>query len=727
VESPLLRSLNPEQRRAVEVPEGPVLVLAGAGSGKTRVIAHRIAHLLADRHHSPHNLLAVTFTNKAAEAMKARVLALLQKESLPFLWMGTFHGICARILRADIETLGGPWTREFTIYDSDDSKNVVKAILKERGLSDPQNGPGVLQSAISRAKCEGLGPEALAARSRHGHSGPAAEVYREYSARLAAANAVDFDDLLLLALRVLEEQEAVRAAYQQRFHQILVDEYQDTNRIQYRLLRLLSGRWGNLFAVGDEDQSIYSWRGSDIQNILAFREDFPSAEVIRLERNYRSTSRILEAANALVAHNTSRLGKNLWTERSGGEPVRLFTAPTDREEAAFVGDTVRQLEAQGYGAAQMAVLFRTNAQSRTFEEAFLNRGVAYQIVGGLKFYERKEVKDIVAYLRAGLNPLDRVSLLRILNVPPRGLGKGAVEALEAACRDRGLTLWQAVKEAAAGDEMPARARTALKSLVALLEALATRASSSPPSALAEWVIGETAYVEYLQSQAGEGPDPETRMENLRELVSAMREFEAREGGDLRAFLERQALASDQDGLKNGAGDTTVKLMTFHAAKGLEYPVVFLVGLEEGFCPHQLSTESPDQVEEERRLCYVGMTRAMDRLYLCWARERYVFGAPQRRVPSPFLGEIPARLLEETGGLRMPEMTGFAAAAQALNEVRYVPLEPTFRPGARVHHAKFGFGTVLSVESDGEDAKVTVSFARFGKKKLLASLARLEVV
>ena len=721
--------LNDAQREAVEHVAGPMLVLAGAGSGKTRVIAHRIAYLLSERRLSPHNLLAVTFTNKAAQEMRQRVLALLRKESLPFLWMGTFHGICARLLRADVEALGGPWTRDFTIYDQEDSRGVVKALLRERGISDQEYAPAAVASALSRAKSEGLDAAAFAERARDRRGGTLAELFRGYEARLRAANALDFDDLLHVALRVLEEREAVRTSYQQRFQQILVDEYQDTNRIQYRLLRILSARWGNLFAVGDEDQSIYSWRGSDIQNILDFQSDFPRAEVVRLERNYRSTSSILGAANALVAHNTRRLGKNLWTERSGGEPVRLFSAPSDREEAAFVGDALRRLaDARRYAWRQMAVLYRTNAQSRSFEEALLNRGVPYQVVGGLKFYERKEVKDILAYLRVAQNPFDRVSLLRILNVPPRGLGKATLETLELDARRRGTSLWQAVRDAAAGEDLAARARNALRGFVALMETLAARISTQSPADLAGWVIGETGYVEFLENRPEGDPDPESRMENLRELVSAMREFEAREGGDLRAFLERQALSSDQDGLvETGPGGDTVKLLTLHAAKGLEFPVVFLAGLEEGFCPHQLSTDSPEEIEEERRLCYVGMTRAMDCLHLTWSRERYIFGTPQRRAPSPFLGEIPAGMVEQVGLARPEGPAGFAAAAAAFHEVHYVPVESALRPGLRVHHPKYGFGVVLSVENAGEDEKVTVSFSRFGRKKLLASLARLDAV
>ncbi len=723
----LFRDLNSEQQRAVAAEGGPVLILAGAGSGKTRVIAHRIAWLLTERHASPHGLLAVTFTNKAAAEMRQRVLGLLEKDSLPFLWMGTFHGICARMLRADIEALKGPWTRDFTIYGQDDSKSVVRAVMREQGVSDQQIAPAGVQSAISRAKSEGLNPISLANSARDERMGTIAAVFRGYEARLKAANALDFDDLLNLALCLVEERDDIRLRYQERFHHILVDEYQDTNRIQYRLLKLLSGRWNDIFAVGDEDQSIYSWRGSDIQNILDFQKDFPKAQVIRLERNYRSTNKILAASNSLVAHNTRRLGKNLWTELSGGEPVRLFSAPSDREEAAFIADTLAQLKHSTYSWRQMAILYRTNAQSRAFEEALLNRSIPYQVVGGLKFYLRKEVKDVLAYIQAALNPLDRAALLRIINVPPRGLGKASLDTLAAKALEQGTSLWRVLCIAAEGDLLPIRPRRAVHDFVALLKAIGARAASQPPADLADWVIHETQMAEYLKAQSEGGPDAQSRIENLQELVSAIREFEVREQGDLRAFLERQALASDQDSLENGQGADTAKLMTLHAAKGLEFPVVFLAGLEEGFCPHQLSSNSPAGVEEERRLCYVGMTRAMERLYLTWARERYIFGSPQRRTPSSFLSEIPMSMVEEVGGVSQTGPASFAVAAAALDDIRYIPAEASFRPGAKVHHRKYGLGVVLSVESNGADEKVTVSFSRFGRKKLLASLARLEVV
>jgi DNA helicase-2/ATP-dependent DNA helicase PcrA len=723
----LLDPLNPEQRQAVQLDGGPALVLAGAGSGKTRVIAHRIAYLILEKHVSPHHILAVTFTNKAAGEMRERVMRLLQKESLPFLWIGTFHSVCARMLRADVEALGGPVTKDFSILDADDQNSLVRSLLRERGISSQNFAPRAVLSAISRAKCDGVDPEAYAAKAAGHFALTVAPLYRDYDRRLRSSNTLDFDDLLLVTLRLLEEREEVRKKYQHQFQHILVDEYQDTNRIQYRLLKALSERWGNIFAVGDEDQSIYRWRGADIQNILDYQRDFKGAAVIKLERNYRSTGAILDAANTLVAHNTRRLGKNLWTERAGGPSVRLYAAPSDREEAAFVADSLQALRPR-YSWRQMAVLYRTNAQSRSFEEACLNRRIPYQVVGGLKFYERREIKDLLAYLQVALNPLDRMALLRILNVPPRGIGKATVEQLQALSRDRGTTLLEAVRMAAEEEEhLGARTRLALRSFLEILDGLRQRLVGMSPAALTEWLLSATGYVEYLTTLPEGGPDPETRLENIRELVSAMREFEAQEGGDLRLFLERQALASDQDDLENGGVDS-VKLMTLHAAKGLEFPVVFLCGLEEELCPHVLSMNSEDGMEEERRLCYVGMTRAMDQLTLTWARQRYVYGVVQPRLASPFLREIPASSLEEVGGVSAPRAAaGLAEAAALLQQAQALQQGPAFRVGGRVHHKKYGFGIILSVEGQGDDAKVTVSFNRFGKKKLLAGVAKLEKV
>jgi DNA helicase-2/ATP-dependent DNA helicase PcrA len=724
VPNTLLDALNPEQKEAVTHGEGPALVIAGAGSGKTRVIAHRIAWLLTEKHTSPRSILAVTFTNKASDEMRNRVMSLMDKPALPFLWIGTFHSICARLLRADVEALGGPYNKDFTILDADDAAGLVRRILRDRGVSERNFQPKAVRAAISRAKTEGVDSETFAAKARGHFAQTIAPIYRTYENQLRSSNVVDFDDLLLIALHLLESVEPVRRKYQEQFRHILVDEYQDTNRIQYRLLRLLSERWGNIFAVGDEDQSIYRWRGADIQNILDFQRDFRDAAVIKLERNYRSTKPILEAANNLVSHNTQRLGKNLWTERDGGHAVKLFAAPTDREEAAYAADTIQGLKGR-FDWRQMAVLYRTNAQSRSFEEACLNRGIPYQVIGGLRFYERKEIKDILAYLRVALNPLDRVALLRVLNVPPRGIGKVTVEQLEKMAREDGGSLLDAVRRAAAGDVFPTRATSALKGFLDIVDGTSARLPNVPPADLVEWVLSAAGYVDYIAEQSQAGPDPETRLENIRELVSAMREFENQEGGDLRLFLERQALYSDQDDLKNGAMDA-VKLMTLHAAKGLEFPVVFLAGLEQDLCPHVLSSQSEDGVEEERRLCYVGMTRAMDTLHLSWARQRYVYGQVQERLPSPFLREIPAALIEEVKGVGGAPM-GLQEAAAMLEKANKPKAAPKLRVGARVHHAKYGFGIVLSTEGSGDALKVTVSFNRHGRKKLLANLARLEIV
>ncbi len=723
---PLLDSLNPEQREAVTHEGGPALVLAGAGSGKTRVIAHRIAFLITEKHASPHNILAVTFTNKAAREMRERVCALLRKQALPFLWLGTFHGICARLLRADVEALGGPHTKDFTILDADDALSMVRHFLKERGLSDRNFQPRAVASAISKAKCDGVDASHFASKAQGHFALSVAPVYGDYERRLAASNTVDFDDLLLLALRLLDEKDEVREKYQRQFQHILVDEYQDTNRIQYRLLKALSGKWGNVFAVGDEDQSIYKWRGADIQNILDFTRDFKGAKVIKLERNYRSSQPILDAANALVSRNTQRLGKNLWTDRDGGAKTRLFAAPSEREEAAWVMDTLQTLHAR-FGWRQMAVLYRTNAQSRSFEEAALNRRIPYQVVGGLKFYERKEVKDVLAYLHVALNPLNRVALLRILNVPARGIGKTTQDQMEALARDRSTSLMEALSLAVEEDLVATRTKVAIRGFLDLVEQIQIRMRTMAPAALAEWVLSATGYVEYLTGQSEGGVDPQARIENIQELISAMREFELREeGGDLRLFLERQALASDQDDLKEGFAHDSVKLMTIHAAKGLEFPVVCLAGLEQELFPHTLSSRTEDGVEEERRLCYVGMTRAMDHLYLSWARQRYVFGVPQGRLPSPFLGEIPPLLVEEVGGVsRVP--VSLQEAAAFIAQAQKAQAKPLYRTGARVHHPKFGFGIVLGTEGAGDDLKVSVSFNRYGKKKLVAKLAKMDVV
>jgi len=721
----LLDELNPEQREAVTYMDGPALVIAGAGSGKTRVIAHRIAHLLTEKHLSPRSILSVTFTNKAAEEMRKRVLTLMKKDALPFLWSGTFHSICARILRADCEELGGPYNGDFTILDADDAAGLVRRILRDKGISEKNFQPRAVLGAISKVKVGGTSAAEYGASARSHFARTIAPVYASYEKSLAANNVMDFDDLLVLAVRLLEKSETVRGNYQERFLHILVDEYQDTSRIQYRLLRLLSQGGATLFAVGDEDQSIYRWRGADIHNILDFKRDFPDSKVIRLERNYRSTKPILGAANELVKNNTQRLGKNLWTEKAGGSPVHLYAAMSDREEAAYVADRVLDLHSR-VSWNEMAVLYRTNAQSRNFEEAFLNRKIPYQVIGGQRFYERREVRDIIAYLRLALNPLDGPALMRVINVPSRGVGKVTIEKMEKLATENSTSRLEAVRQLVAEGGLPSRTVSSLRGFLEIVDGARKRLEKNPPADLTEWLLEATGYFSYLAGLTGQGPDPEARIDNIRELVSAMRAFETIERGDLRAFLERQALYSDQDDLDRGTMDS-VKLMTLHAAKGLEFAVVFLAGLERELFPHVLSSGSEEEVEEERRLCYVGMTRAKELLHLTWARRRFVYGIPQERLPSRFLKEIPTSFVEEASGVGGAPTGLFEAAAMLADGQQKKHKAATFRIGGRVHHAKYGFGIVLGTSGSEDDLKVTVSFNRYGRKKMLARLAKLEKV
>lgn len=720
----LLDELNPQQLEAVTYMDGPALVIAGAGSGKTRVIAHRIAYLLQERHLSPRSLLSVTFTNKAAEEMKKRVLLLMKKEALPFLWAGTFHSICARILRADCEELGGPYNGDFTILDADDTTGMIRRILRDKGISEKNFQPRAVRSAISKVKVDGV-TAAKYAEAAHSHFAKTiAPVYSAYESHLAANNVMDFDDLLVLAVKLLEKSETVRKAYQSRFLHIMVDEYQDTNRIQYKLLRLLAGDNGTLFAVGDEDQSIYRWRGADIHNILDFQRDFRDARVIRLERNYRSTTPILSAANELIKNNTQRLGKNLWTEKPGGALLKLYAAISDREEAAYVADRVKDLHAT-VSWSNMAVLYRTNAQSRNFEESLLNKRIPYQVIGGLRFYERKEVRDVIAYLRMALNPMDGAALMRVINIPARGIGKVTIEKIEKTATGGSLSRLEAIRKLVEGGDVSSRTASSLKGFLRIVDGSRQRLEKMSPSDLTEWILEETGYFSYLAGLSRQGPDPEARMENVRELVSAMKSYESLEGNGLRGFLERQALYSDQDELDRGTMDS-VKLMTLHAAKGLEFDVVFLAGLEQELFPHVLSSGSEEELEEERRLCYVGMTRAKELLHLTWARRRFVYGIPQNRLPSRFLKEIPSALVEEVSGVGKAP-TGLFEAAAMLTESRKRSEVPAFRIGGRVHHSKYGFGIILGTSGSGENLKVTVSFNRYGRKKMLARLAKLDRV
>ncbi len=905
-----LTQLNPQQREAVETTEGPVLILAGAGSGKTRVITYRIAYLIEHLGMMPESILAVTFTNKAAAEMVERVERIVGGLSIAKPVISTFHSFCVRVLRRDIEALRIPstvpgqppigHTKNFVIYDEADQQSIVKSIMKRMGLDDKELTPRIALGRISWAKNHMLDPQEIYLQSADPKTEKIAHIFEEYRKELRKANALDFDDLLLEALRLLKSVAAVRDYYNRKFQYILVDEYQDTNRPQYELMRLLAGTHHNLCAVGDEDQSIYSWRGADIRNILEFEKDFPEAKIIRLEENYRSTQNILQAASAVVANNIKRKGKNLWTSRQGGTKIGYYEAPDGENEALFVADRIARYlrDAVEHGETpRAAVLYRTNSQSRLFEEAMRRYQLKYHVVGGFSFYERAEIKDMISYLKVILNPDDSVSLLRVINTPARGIGKTTIDVIERLALETGLSLWGAVGEAIERQLLPARALQALQGFrgliddaqamlagtyverfeessggvspaverasrplpeVTLIEGSAREETPQPtwgrpPSAvqrgkapqppaiesaeddttqfdplafdfgddalelsasvdadpeppanepnppfripgepaftaeLLKFLIDRTAYIKQLEAE--DTPEAYSRIENLRELVNAALDSKDR-GESLEQFLDHAALVSDADGYDESA---RITLMTLHAAKGLEFPLVFLCGLEEGLFPHSRTLLEMDDIEEERRLCYVGMTRAMDTLILSRAvyRRRYGTDLPEASVPSRFLEEVPAELLEELGGSRRRASTGayagnsrtrvsaphrsddghtsshysyededqsanwqreraerakptfsgksynsidniaefFASRGKKFNLPKTPLEEPKgkrgFRPGQKVRHPKYGEGTVYQREGDGEDAKITVQFPRFGLKKLVEKYAQLE--
>jgi DNA helicase-2/ATP-dependent DNA helicase PcrA len=721
-----LAGLNPQQREAVTAVAGPVLILAGAGSGKTRVITHRIAHLVLDLGVASDQILAVTFTNKAAEQMKARSQALLAGRPLAA-WMSTFHSFCVRLLRREARAAG--LDAAFQIYDEDDQLAAVREAMRGLSLSEKLHPPRRFLSRISARK--------NAAREDEDASDLTSQVMERYQGVLRAAGALDFDDLLLRAVALLEHDPAVRAAWRARFPYLLVDEYQDTNRAQYELVRLLAGAGGNLTVVGDEDQSIYSWRGARISNILDFEHDFPGARVFRLEENYRSSQRILDAAGALVARNQRRKGKTLRAVKGSGERVRLHEAVDEFEEAAWVTETTAALRSRG----KVAVLFRMNAQSRLVEEGLLRLRLPYLVVGGVGFYERREVKDVLAYLRLVHNPRDSVAFRRIVNVPPRGIGAKTVEEIDRVAAAHALGAWAAALELVGDAALPARALQPLRHFTEAIETLRAEARPADDAPHGAPALGLRRLIERVIELSGYGAalarddshESQERLENLAELLAAAADYEARETTPgLAGFLDRAALLSETDRLRD---DVPVLLMTLHAAKGLEFESVFLVGLEEGLLPHSRSLADAEGLEEERRLCYVGMTRARDALHLSWARSRQVFGQRRLTEPSRFLEELPEELLEKTGGLfRLPPRhsqrpgSREAPSVPALDApTTGVPGAESIRPGVRVRHPLFGVGTVLRREGDGDDLKVTVSFPGVGAKKLVARFAGLELV
>lgn len=721
-----LTDLNPQQREAVLHVDGPLLILAGAGSGKTRVLTHRIGHLVCDHGVEPGRICAVTFTNKAAREMRERTERLILSEAK--LLLTTFHSLCARILRRHSASLGR--RNDFTIYDEIDQRGLIRRVAADLGLNEEVYAPSRLLAEIEQAKNDGRGPNDVRAAASDPTSRTLAEAYVRYQRLLVANNAVDFSDLLLLTAELLRCDAGVAAHYQEQFRYLMVDEYQDTNRVQYELLRLLGTKHRNVCVVGDDDQCIYRWRGADLRNILDFERDFPGARVLRLEQNYRSTKTILAAAAAVIQHNAGRKAKTLWTTNDAGAPIVLHTALDERAEAQYVLCRIDDLRHEGYAAGDIAVFYRINAQSRALEEELVRQRVAYNIVGSTRFYDRKEVKDLLAYLHVIANPDDSLSLLRIVNVPPRGIGKTTIAALEQAANRNGLSLGTIIGDAAGHGLSPA-----VSARLVQFDRLCVRlraAATGPVTQTLRAVLAETRYLERFEAE--HTPEAEARVENIHELLTATEQFDAAaEDPSLNAFLEQIALIADVD--TYAAAQDRVTLMTLHNSKGLEFPVVFIIGLEEGLFPHERSLAHLDAVEEERRLCYVGFTRARQHLFLVHAQQRHLFGRTQRNDPSRFLAEVPAELLRSDAPVPLADDEPTVDYSYSQLPVYQHATTRAPRPaagegngfivGQRVCHAEFGPGTVRAVEANGERTKLTVRFDRAGFKKLIARFAALQ--
>jgi ATP-dependent DNA helicase UvrD/PcrA len=735
----LTKLLNPQQLDAAITVEGPVLILAGAGSGKTRVITYRVAHLIEDLGVRPEQILAVTFTNKAADQMKSRVRNLLRAGRSGDPLISTFHSLCVRILRREIEAL--TYTRDFTIYDDSDQLQVVKAAMKDLKVDDRLVTAKTIHSRISHAKNHGKTAQNLIEDSWEPSWEYTANVFNEYEKRLKKSNALDFDDLLLKTVEVFNKFPATAERYSTRFQYVMVDEYQDTNRQQYQLVQHLTRTHQNICVVGDEDQSIYSWRGADIQNILSFEKDFPRVKTIKLEQNYRSTKTILAAASAVVANNEMRKGKSLWTQNPSGDLITYMEASDSEAEAMYVAERILHHYRSDPGA-RIAVLYRTNFLSRVLEEKLRRYNVKYKIVGGFSFYERAEIKDMVSYLTVALNPHDSVNLLRIVNVPARGIGKTTTDALEELAVARGISVWDAIEVAVREASMAMRTVRALEVFYKLVADFVQAAQELSTAALLEKIVSGSKYIEMLQEEGTE--ESESRIENIRELLTAAEESHERQE-TLRDFLDHAALVSDQDAYDEAS---PISLMTLHTAKGLEFPVVLIMGLEDGLFPHSRSISEAAQLEEERRLFYVGMTRAEHKLYLTSARFRRYFGNMDQQIsePSRFLNEVPQDLVEDVGDRRRKSAMKYEGTSyDTVDAVTKIlggakKAAPGFKPpeqkkktagawtlGTRVKHAKYGYGTILRTEGSGDDLKLTVSFISYGLKKMIAKYAELELV
>jgi DNA helicase-2/ATP-dependent DNA helicase PcrA len=730
----ILSGLNEAQRRAVTHTHGPLLIVAGPGSGKTRVITHRIAYLVAEEGVAPWRILAVTFTNKAAREMRDRVDALLGRAAHE-LTLGTFHSVCSRMLRVEGGAIG--IDRGFAIYDDDDQIALMKRVLADINVDSKRISPRAVLSTISKAKNELVGPQTYAAAAADYFQEVVARAYSRYQELLGENNALDFDDLLVRVVELFTTHDGILRKYQERYVHVLVDEFQDTNIAQYSLARLVSALYRNICVVGDEDQSIYSWRSADYRNIMNFQSDFPDAEVVMLEQNYRSTQTILDSAQGVIRRNDNRHEKTLWTQNEPGLPVMVFEAMDDEDEARFVA---REIATSGRPPGDFAVMYRINAQSRALEEAFMTAGVPYRLVGGTRFYQRREIKDLIAYLRLIQNPSDSVSLLRVINTPPRGIGAKTIEELWNWSRNAGISPWQAL--VALGDGLtrpagaPALRGAAIAALVRfkdLLAGLMEEAIGLTPPELLREVVDRISFRRYLSDGFEDGDE---RWANVEELITAAAQYDALEPREaLASFLENVALIADVDELEDRSAATT--LITLHAAKGLEFPIVFILGMEEAVLPHIRSYDNPDQMEEERRLCYVGMTRAQERLVLTHARRRAQMGMPVYNPPSRFLSDIPERLTEGRSRsddfvMRRPGRTATlprpGRARVSAEEVAAAISngERNFEPGEKVRHHKFGEGIIVSTRDNGGDQEVTVAFkGESGVKRLMVSYARLE--
>ncbi len=734
----LARELNDRQLEAVETLDGPLLILAGAGSGKTRVITYRIARLVSSGV-SPYNIIALTFTNKAAAEMKSRTMSLLNRGGME-LWISTFHSACLRILRTNADRISYP--KDFTVHDATDQARLIKECLKELGIPEKLFPARQTASMISKFKNKMMGPEEAEKELSHGRHREFLETFHLYEKKLRQSRSMDFDDLLGKTVELLSKDEQVRKRYRARFSHVMVDEFQDTNVVQYRLVRILVGDGKNICVVGDDDQSIYQWRGAHIGNILNFEKDFPEAKIILLEQNYRSTGNILSAAGAVVSRNPNRKEKRLWTRNDDGDKIVLYTAAEEMDEAMFVADTIKEHVRKGGGLDDVAIFYRTNSQSRVIEDTLRREGFAYQVFGGLKFYDRKEVKDLLAYFRAAINPLDFISLKRIINTPPRGIGQTTVAKMETAARVNGTSLGATLDDIGSIEGLNAGTVAKLETFREALSKVRTLAATeSVPEALSRALV-ETGYLKWLEED--KASESVSRIENLNELVNAATDFcERSEDVSMISFLDQAALISDSDMIDEGSGPGSVKMMTVHISKGLEFPVVFVTGLEDNLFPHARSKEDENQMQEERRLLYVAMTRAQKKLYLTHTMTRRIFGVSQSNMPSGFLDDLPPEIISTqisagssvghgvTYARRRADGGSFANATPA-------PIKP-FKPapskrsvdgwevGMKVIHPSFKVGVIRDIEGNGDKSKITVYFPKFGSKKLVKKYAKLEKI